>query len=52
MTFRSPIKHCRNCGNAVVYRLKRRIEKATPAVVPLQAKSRVGYQFRAPLRAR
>ncbi|MBH9579624.1 response regulator transcription factor [Inhella sp. 1Y17] len=38
--------------NAVVYRLKRRIEKATPAVVPLQAKSRVGYQFRAPLRAR
>ena len=21
MTYRSPIKHCRNCGNAVVYRL-------------------------------
>jgi len=38
--------------NAVVYRLKRRIEKATPAVVPLQAKSRIGYQFRAPLKAR
>lgn len=38
--------------NAIVYRLKRRIERATPAVVPLQAKSRVGYQFRAPLRAR
>ncbi len=37
--------------NAVVFRLRRRIERATPALVPLQAKSRVGYVFRAPLRA-
>jgi hypothetical protein len=37
--------------NATIYRLRRRIERATPAVVPLQSKSRVGYVFRAPLMA-
>jgi two-component system, OmpR family, response regulator len=37
--------------NATIYRLKRRIERATPLVVPLQSKSRVGYVFRAPLKA-
>lgn len=36
--------------NATIYRLRRRIEKATPALVPLQSKSRVGYVFRAPLK--
>ena len=36
--------------NATIYRLRRRIERATPLVVPLQSKSRVGYAFRAPLR--
>jgi two-component system, OmpR family, response regulator len=35
--------------NAIVYRLRRRIERATPMPVPLQSKSRVGYVFRAPL---
>lgn len=35
--------------NAVIYRLRRRIERATPLLVPLQSKSRVGYLFRAPL---
>lgn len=35
--------------NATIYRLRRRIERATPAVVPLQSKSRVGYVFQAPL---
>jgi len=35
--------------NAAIYRLRRRIERATPALVPLQSKSRVGYVFRAPL---
>jgi len=35
--------------NATIYRLRRRIERATPALVPLHAKSRVGYVFRAPL---
>jgi two-component system OmpR family response regulator len=37
--------------NATIYRLRRRIERATPALVPLQSKSRVGYLFRAPLTA-
>jgi DNA-binding response OmpR family regulator len=37
--------------NATIYRLRRRIERATPAVVPLQSKSRVGYVFRGPLKA-
>jgi DNA-binding response OmpR family regulator len=36
--------------NATVFRLRRRIEKATPLAVPLQSKSRVGYAFRAPLK--
>lgn len=38
--------------SATIYRLRRRIERATPALVPLHAKSRVGYVFRAPLAAR
>lgn len=36
--------------NATIYRLRRRIEKVTPALVPLQSRSRVGYVFRAPLK--
>jgi two-component system, OmpR family, response regulator len=35
--------------NAVMYRLRRRIERATPLLVPLQARSRVGYVFKAAL---
>ena len=35
--------------NAAIYRLRRRIERATPMLVPLQSKSRVGYLFKAPL---
>lgn len=31
---------------ATIYRLRRRIERATPALVPLQARSRQGYLFR------
>ncbi len=37
--------------NATIYRLRRRIEKATPTAVPLQSKSRVGYVFKAQLQA-
>jgi DNA-binding response OmpR family regulator len=37
--------------NATIYRLRRRIEKATPLLVPLQSRSRVGYVFRATLTA-
>ncbi len=36
--------------NATIYRLRRRIERATPALVPLQSKSGVGYVFKAPLK--
>ena len=36
--------------NATIYRLRRRIERATPVLVPLQSRSRVGYVFKAPLR--
>ena len=38
-----------NLLSASIYRLRRRIERATPALVPLQARSRAGYVFRAPL---
>jgi len=36
--------------NAIVYRLRRRIERVTPLAVPLQSRSRVGYEFRAALK--
>ncbi|SHN28782.1 response regulator transcription factor [Rhizobacter sp. OV335] len=38
-----------NVLHATIYRLRRRIERATPTVVPLQSQSRVGYVFRATL---
>ena len=37
--------------NAVVFRLRRRIERVTPIAAPLQSKTRVGYVFRASLKA-
>ncbi len=37
--------------NGTVFRLRRRIERVTDASMPLQAKSGVGYAFRAPLKA-
>ncbi len=37
--------------SATIFRLRRRIERATPLTVPLQTKSGVGYAFRAPLSA-
>jgi DNA-binding response OmpR family regulator len=37
--------------NAIVFRLRRRIERATPITAPLQSKARVGYVFRAPIKA-
>jgi len=33
--------------NATIYRLRRRIERATPMLVPLQSRSRIGYVFKA-----
>ena len=38
-----------NLLNATIYRLRRRIERATNELTPLQARSRSGYVFRAPL---
>jgi len=38
--------------NATIYRLRRRIERATPVAVPLQTRSRAGYVFSAPLKVR
>jgi DNA-binding response OmpR family regulator len=44
-----PLDEDPNLLHATIYRLRRRIERATPGMVPLQSKSRVGYVFRAPL---
>jgi DNA-binding response OmpR family regulator len=38
-----------NLLHATIYRLRRRIEKATPMMVPLQSQTRVGYIFKATL---
>ncbi len=38
-----------NLLSATVYRLRRRVERATPLPVPLQTQARVGYIFRAAL---
>ncbi|MEQ1685834.1 MAG: response regulator transcription factor [Burkholderiaceae bacterium] len=38
-----------NLLHATIYRLRRRIERATPAIVPLQSQARVGYVFKAEL---
>ena len=38
-----------NALSATIYRLRRRIERATDCVVPLQSLSRVGYVFKGPL---
>jgi two-component system, OmpR family, response regulator len=38
-----------NWLHATIYRLRRRIERATNEVLPVQSQSRVGYVFRAEL---
>lgn len=53
-TFRLALGKPQNDGpddglNAIIYRLRRRIERATPSLVPLQSRSRVGYIFKAAL---
>jgi two-component system OmpR family response regulator len=40
-----------NLLSATIYRLRRRIERATPLPVPLQTQARVGYVFRGELRS-
>jgi len=46
---RSSADESDNALHATIYRLRRRIERSTPMVVPLQSQSRVGYIFRANL---
>jgi DNA-binding response OmpR family regulator len=48
---RTPDKDAPDGLNAIVFRLRRRIERATPIAAPLQSKAKVGYAFRAPLKA-
>jgi two-component system OmpR family response regulator len=49
-TPRAPVLDTSDNGlHAMIYRLRRRIEKVTGAVVPLQSQSRVGYVFKAPI---
>ena len=40
-----------NLLSATVYRLRRRVERATPLAVPLHTQARVGYAFKGELRA-
>lgn len=48
---RTPDKNAPDGLNAIVFRLRRRIERATPLSAPLQSKPRIGYVFKAPLKA-
>jgi two-component system, OmpR family, response regulator len=46
---RDPAAEDDNLLHAAIYRLRRRIEKATPVTVPLHSEPKVGYTFRARL---
>jgi DNA-binding response OmpR family regulator len=46
-----PNAETENLISATVYRLRRRIERATPLPVPLQTQAGVGYSFRGELRS-
>ena len=48
---RDPAAEAADGLNSTIHRFKRRIERVTQVPVPLQSKSRVGYVFRAPLKA-
>ncbi|WP_395702998.1 response regulator transcription factor [Aquabacterium sp.] len=48
---RDPRQEADNLLHAAIYRLRQRIERATPASVPLQVEPRVGYVFRGTLTA-
>jgi two-component system, OmpR family, response regulator len=47
---RDPSDDDDNWLHGTIYRLRRRIERATPLTVPLQSVTKVGYTFRAELR--
>jgi len=46
---RDPLKEADNFLHAAIYRLRRRIERATPSTVPLHSEPKLGYTFRAQL---
>ena len=48
---RDPGQEADNLLHAAIYRLRRRVERATPASVPLQSEPRVGYVFKGTLTA-
>jgi two-component system, OmpR family, response regulator len=48
---REPTAETDNWLHATIYRLRRRIERATQEIVPLQSQARVGYVFRGALSA-
>ena len=47
----APGQEADNLLHAAIYRLRRRVERATPASVPLQSEPRVGYVFKGTLTA-
>ena len=48
---RDPATEADNLLHAAIYRLRRRIERATPSPVPLQSEPKVGYAFKGKLLA-
>ena len=46
---RDPEAEADNLLHAAIYRLRRRIERASPSMVPLQSEAKVGYTFRGEL---
>jgi DNA-binding response OmpR family regulator len=48
---RDPATEADNLLHAAIYRLRRRIERATPSPVPLQSEPKVGYTFKGKLLA-
>lgn len=48
---RDPATEADNLLHAAIYRLRRRVERATPSPLPLQSEAKVGYAFRGQLAA-
>jgi len=49
---RDPAEEADNLLHAAIYRLRRRIERATHSTVPLHSEPKVGYTFRGRLQAK
>jgi two-component system OmpR family response regulator len=48
---RDPAAEADNLLHAAIYRLRRRVERATPSPLPLQSEAKVGYAFKGQLAA-